>query len=520
MMFTGMAGSATRSQRELNLSGIPDPIVVGAPTQCRHKPGIVISLLLAGFLMLECFVPLGTIVQVGADEGFELAKATLCLTGHHLYSEVWNDQPPLHTFLITQILKHISSSILGPRLLTVAFSLLLLSAVFAITLRASGLWVAGIATAMVIASPGFVELGSSCMLEIPALAMATAGLSLALIGRDTKWFVWEARSGTLFGLGLQMKLVPVIYLPLVPLIFFLRRPCEKRAMKSLVGQLAVFSAGLGLAFAGTDLLIEHGTYLVHFQQSWTSHFAPARSVEYGSAGQHPFEWSILLKNWDVTAPAVVGLVVLFVGMRNGSLSLLPLAWLALTFLVFGLHKPWWPYYYIHTAIPLCWCAGIGVGFLIEKARGRLKVVPIAALGLFGVCALSWMGARLYLQVTNLRHAPQTYSSPVIAQMKRFKPVTEWLYSDKLIYSFHSEIPMVPSLAVVPIKRMWAGDMTNARLTQELVKHKPGLLALLNDGRDVPFKDLLDTDYQLVYMDKENRLYALRSIARKGKLPEQ
>lgn len=31
--------------------------------------------------------------------------ATLCLHGHRLYSEVWNDQPPLHTWLITQVLK-------------------------------------------------------------------------------------------------------------------------------------------------------------------------------------------------------------------------------------------------------------------------------------------------------------------------------------------------------------------------------------------------------------------------------
>ncbi len=64
--------------------------------------------------------------HIGADEGFELAKATLCLKGYTLYNEVWNDQPPLHTFLITQILKHISPSVLGPRLRTSVFAVVLL----------------------------------------------------------------------------------------------------------------------------------------------------------------------------------------------------------------------------------------------------------------------------------------------------------------------------------------------------------------------------------------------------------
>src|SRR5579859_35950 len=94
--------------------------------QKRWAASVVVALLILAFLGIEGFVPLGTAVQIGADEGFELAKATLCVKGHKLYSEVWNDQPPLHTFLVTQILQHVSPSVLGPRLLTVGFSVVLL----------------------------------------------------------------------------------------------------------------------------------------------------------------------------------------------------------------------------------------------------------------------------------------------------------------------------------------------------------------------------------------------------------
>jgi hypothetical protein len=47
-------------------------------------------------------------VQIGADEGFELPKATLVINGHPLYSEVWDDQPPLHTHLVAWTLRHVS----------------------------------------------------------------------------------------------------------------------------------------------------------------------------------------------------------------------------------------------------------------------------------------------------------------------------------------------------------------------------------------------------------------------------
>ena len=138
----------------------------------NRRPAVVLMILLSVFSLIQSCLPLRTAVQIGADEGFELAKATLCLNGYKLYSEVWNDQPPLHTFLITQVVKHLSPSILGPRLVTSTFTVLLLSSVFFIGLRVSGLLVAALTSSLLIASPGFLELSSSCMVEVPALAGA------------------------------------------------------------------------------------------------------------------------------------------------------------------------------------------------------------------------------------------------------------------------------------------------------------------------------------------------------------
>jgi 4-amino-4-deoxy-L-arabinose transferase-like glycosyltransferase len=168
------------------------------------------------FLAVEWMVPLRTTVQIGADEGFELAKATLCLKGHRLYSEVWNDQPPLHTWVVTQVLKHVSGSVLGPRLITVGFAVVLLVSLFGIIRRVSGPVAAVVGTALLVGSPGFIELSSSCMLEIPSLATAMAALwvlSSATTGRKIDYLL-AASAGVLFGLALLLKLVPVVLLPL------------------------------------------------------------------------------------------------------------------------------------------------------------------------------------------------------------------------------------------------------------------------------------------------------------------
>ena len=57
-------------------------------------------------------------------------------------------------------------------------------------------------------------------------------------------------------------------------------------------------------------------------------------------------------------------------------------------------------------------------------------------------------------------------------------------------------------------------MTNDRLVQELRKSQPGLILLANDGREVPFNDLLQAEYQLVYMDAANRLHVRSNIAKR------
>ena len=488
---------------------------VAKVTSGPYSPLVAVAAVIAGLGLLECLLPLRTTVQIGADEGMEVAKAELCLKGHQLYTEIWNDQPPLHTFLVTFVLRHFSSTMLGPRLLTVAFAVVLLIAVYLIVSRFSGDWVGVLAAGFLIGSPGFLDLSSSCMLEIPSLATAVAALCVLRMRWRAEWRLPELLSGALFAAALQIKLVPSIYLALVPLVFWLERSSSSKTTKQLVLSLGLFAVSLFAFYVLVDAMIEGGAYLHHFQQTWQSHFGDSKSLEYGSAQDFPFQWVILFKNWDLTLPAIVGVAFLAQSSRTSPGHLLPLAWLALTLLVFGIHRPWWPYYYVHLAVPLSWCAAAGIVGLAGACKPGPKVLRLGLLGLFALCCVPWIIGRLYLEASGIRHSPQTFASPVLAQVARFKPFTKSLFADRPIYSFHTDIPLPSNLAVLPVKRFWAGEMTNAKLTSELGDLKPGLLLLENDTRERPFHKLLETEYRLVYVDTQNRLYAHSSIAKRA-----
>ncbi|MHB8522301.1 MAG: hypothetical protein ACYDH9_16295 [Limisphaerales bacterium] len=500
--------------------------------------------------MIHCLLPLRTAIQIGADEGFELAKATLCLHGHRLYSEVWNDQPPLHTFLVTEILKRISRSVLGPRLLTVGLALILLTAVFLIGKRIGGLSVGVLATALLMASPGFLELSSSCMLEIPALAPVVTAVGLLLIVRRTKWPIVEVVAGVLGAVALQIKLISIIFFPLVVLVIWLRcrpngflgeaetagqplvpqatalvgtiaRPSKlfnaisRFSSGNLVRRLRFFAVSLALSFVAIDYAIDGGAYVRYFQETWTSHFATARSFEYGSASDHPFDWSIFLKNWDTTIPAIFGIVVLARQVHRNVFAIVPLVWLGLMVVVFAVHRPWWSYYYVHLAIPLCLCGAVGLAAVWGRIRWRRAGLGVEAVALYLLCAVPWMVARGYLQIHGIRNSPQTFSCLALKEIGRLKPLAKWMYSDEPVYSFHAGIPMPPDLAVVPLKRLWAGSMTNERITSEMRQIKPEIILLRNGARDLPFQDLIDAEYRLVYQDSDHRLYTTKSLAKRA-----
>jgi len=75
--------------------------------------------------------------------------------------------------------------------------------------------------------------------------------------------------------------------------------------------------------------------------------------------------------------------------------------------------------------------------------------------------------------------------------------------------------MPPDLAVVPLKRLWAGEMTSERILSEIRESCPGLILLGGGNGELLLHGLLVENYRLVYRDTEHRLFAHKSIAKKA-----
>jgi hypothetical protein len=530
-------------------------------TGIRHV-GFVLADLLVLFGAIEFLMPMRTAVQIGADEGFELAKATSWLHGFKLYSEIWNDQPPLHTFIITQALQHLSHQVLVPRLITVFFGAVLVVGFFFIVARFSGAFSAAVAALLLLASPGFVELTSSCMLEIPSFSCAIVALSLLSVRFRLAALRWttKAVAGLIFAAGLEMKLLPAYLLPVAVLLILaparLSVQPDRLGWRTFAGDLGVFGFFMVLGVIGIDLLVVNGAYLAHFGQSWRAHFIGPKSLDTGSPDEHRFDWGILLKNWDTSVPALIGIGVCARELIRGRISqsstahkiskpgntksaspstastnglsylfadfgyFIPLSWLLLSLIIFVSHKPWWAYYYVHTALPLCWLAATGIVSLSRMRAGHLSRARfgshrfwIFAVAMFVLCSASWAGARVYFEIRDARALPKTFSTPVISRIARLKPNVHFMFTDESVYSFHTDIPMPPDLAVVSLKRFWAGDITKERVIDDMASARPEVILLANNSKPVLFQDFLETNYRLTYVDDRHRLFVARKEAR-------
>jgi len=62
--------------------------IIAVWIRLHAKTVVIVAILLGIFFLIQSRVPLRTAVQIGADEGFELVKTTLCLKSYKLYSDI------------------------------------------------------------------------------------------------------------------------------------------------------------------------------------------------------------------------------------------------------------------------------------------------------------------------------------------------------------------------------------------------------------------------------------------------
>jgi len=524
-----------------------------------------LAVVMAALLLIDSLLPLGTALQFGGDEGYELMTGFLMSKGYALYHPIWNDQPPVLVLLLAAAFRIWGPSILAARLIAAGFGLLLFTTFYQVTSQRLGQRAAWLATFFLLASPGILEISVSVMQEVPAFALALVSVWLLFQWRNTRQWPWLLASGAMLGVALGIKLTAILVVPalLVEMLWPAHRPrrqssadCQSAISPAgsrhghqhcqpsnqptqpletkapgtklshsrpaasavcfpftkILRPLLYWCAATGLTFAAITLLWGQGS----LESSYRAHFAEHPVAGLPRPDDFPLPLSLFVDHAEVVLAAVVGLV-LVARHRQWRAFAFPLVLLGTTLTVHLVHRPWWMYYYLHLAIPLAWLAGFAVAAafqyvsqLLAKTRFNLASTKTwQGLGLAALVALVLVRSESRLEggIKDLRQRERVAASPLVAQMRAHASGTHWVYVafGNEIYAFQAGLPMPPKLALVTLKRFWSDQITDAKILEMCRRYKPEQILLKPETVDDDWRDFLG-NYTLIYQDKNFNLY--------------
>ena len=165
------------------------------------------------FVIMLAFSPYWDLFWIYSDEGFEVMKALLVSRGYPLYSQVWSDQPPLHTFLLALIFRINGPGVFAARLLTLCFTCLLIWAVVQMLRRAWSNWAALAAAILLVLLPTFPLLSVAALVGQPALALACVSLLGLFYWHQRRSWIVLVLSGIVMGLSILTKVFTGLLIP-------------------------------------------------------------------------------------------------------------------------------------------------------------------------------------------------------------------------------------------------------------------------------------------------------------------
>ena len=182
----------------------------------RARPVLFAGAFVTAVLSLTSFLD---VYEFDVDEGNNLIKALLVDRGHG-FGDIWSDQPPLHTYLLTMVFNLVGWEVAYGRVLTLLFAGLLVFAVYQCARSEFGHVAGCLAGLFLITSQDFVRLSVSIMIGLPSLALAALAAVALLQWSHTRAVRWLLLSGCLMGFSLATKLFTV-FLPPIFLLYVL-----------------------------------------------------------------------------------------------------------------------------------------------------------------------------------------------------------------------------------------------------------------------------------------------------------
>lgn len=424
--------------------------------------------------------------EFNPDEGTNLIKARLVREGFDLYKQIWSDQPPLFTALLSSWFGLFGSSVYSGRLLVLLFSILLLWGLYQNIRIRIDILTARIACLFLILSSGFPLLSISVMIGIPSLALAVLSLycatAYACSGRKTEL----ALSAGFMAFSLLTKFFTVFMVPIILLEIILRKNQDKKTSDRVLLPGIFWFSGVTLIYSLVIIAYFYPELRLFTEQLFKPHIA---QINIPGADFSVIIRS-LIQDFDLTLLAIFGLLTNLRAKKSGQI-LLPGLWLGMTLLFFTLHRPVWDHYYLLISIPICWLAAIFFTRSLRKIRDRKSLFYFPALLLIILTAamapLKLLDAGFLLDLSG-----KGEERKVLDLIAGTQKANRWIFTDLPIYAFKGNLLVPPETAVLTVKRI----PTTELIEQVLRKYKPGSILL---GRfkdyDPAIKPVILADYR-------------------------
>lgn len=466
--------------------------------------------------------PIHYMFEFDTDEGINLIKAALYAQGFSLYTEVWNDQPPILTVLLSFWFHLFGQSLLAGRILVLSLATLLVWS-FQQTLRIFlGTWPAFLGTLLLINSNRFSHLSAAVMIGLPSLAFAMLSIySLVVYKQKNKSLVLVFLSGTLLALSLQTKVFTVFLLPIAAVYlwgshnqFFHWRKQEYRQLKVL---------GLWfLCFSVVYLFLGLSLHSINYEQLIEAHLSSNVKDQFANTNNISILYQLAFQDKYTIFLAIFGIISMYKYKQWH--GVLPLLWLGTGTLLLLNHKPLWPHHYTLLAIPLCWLAAYGIYPIGEFLRDRrwrsvihqhrlkqiFQVFPVALSALLLSLSLTGFSQSISSILQRRSQPNRNYHELQVIQLLKSQPSTQWLFTDRPIYGIHSGLRVPPEIAVFSLKRLRSGNLNSQTLIQVLDVYKPEQLVLSRFKKkilqDQQIRAYIQQHYVKVYSSQKVDLY--------------
>ncbi|MEM8722864.1 MAG: glycosyltransferase family 39 protein [Cyanobacteria bacterium P01_G01_bin.39] len=457
------------------------------------------------------------------DEGINLIKAFLLNSDYQLYQDIWNDQPPLLTYLLSWWFKLFEANVDLARILILLCSTILLWQTWLILYLLGGVLHAYIGCLFLLIAPNYWKLSVSVMVGLPCITLALGALLSIILWHKTYKRRWLIVSALLLSLSVLTKLFTFFIAPII-LGGIICDHLKQLKKTSWYHKLQLPALWL-IIFSGSSLLILILLVGIDNIDLLVNNHTSARTIE---AFQDMALGRSIKNDYRLF---LIGFTIwgsIIACKRQQWQILYFAAWSSIAYWLLINHRPIWYHQVLLLQVPAIIMVGYALGNIITTAvhsgrtyfRFNFRIILTFFTTVVFYCAILLIGEQTKTTSKEINYLSKACNSDIISTshdqqfltaIEQSSQHSDWLVTDSPIFAFRAGMPVPPQTAVLSRKQLETGNITEEQLIEIIKQYQPHQI-LFKRFEWSSVVDFLQQDYRLQRQQDNFRLYVKAEAA--------